>query len=137
MNPEYLSFVQERLFEAGARDVWITPIQMKKNRPAIKLSAIVDISMESKVAELIMRETPTLGVRVSQIDRYEAERSVVQFETSLGVVNFKLKKLDGSVVSLSPEYEDCRKIAIKEGIPIQDVYDKIHIEAKKNYQKIL
>lgn len=137
MNPEFLSFVQERLFEAGARDVWITPIQMKKNRPAIKLSAIVDISMESKVAELIMRETPTLGVRVSQIDRYEAERSVVQFETSLGVVNFKLKKLDGSVVSLSPEYEDCRKIAIKEGIPIQDVYDKVHIEAKKNYQKIL
>lgn len=135
MNPEHLSFVQERLFDAGARDVWFTPIQMKKNRPAIKLSAIVDCAMELKAAELIMRETPSLGVRFSQIDRYEAERSVVQFETSLGAVNFKLKKLDGSVVSLSPEYEDCREIAIKEGIPIQDVYYKVRLEAEKKLSK--
>ena len=91
--------------------------------------------MELKAAELIMRETPSLGVRFSQIHRYEAERSVVQFETSLGAVNFKLKKLDGSVVSISPEYEDCREIAIKEGIPIQDVYYKVRLEAEKKLSK--
>ena len=99
------------------------------------MSAIVDCAMELKAAELIMRETPSLGVRFSQIHRYEAERSVVQFETSLGAVNFKLKKLDGSVVSISPEYEDCREIAIKEGIPIQDVYYKVRLEAEKKLSK--
>jgi uncharacterized protein (TIGR00299 family) protein len=135
MNPEHLSFVHERLFDVGARDVWFTPIQMKKNRPAIKLSAIVDFAMESKAVELIMRETPTLGVRVSPVDRYEAGRAVVQIETSLGVVNCKLKKLDGLVVSLSPEYEDCRKIAIREGIPIQDVYNKVRVEAEEILSK--
>ena len=135
INPEHLSFVHERLFDVGARDVWFTPIQMKKNRPAIKLSVIVDFGMELKAVELIMRETPTLGVRVSPVDRYEAGRAVVQIETSLGVVNCKLKKLDGSVVSLSPEYEDCRKIAIRKGIPIQDVYNKVRVEAEKKLSK--
>ena len=71
---ELLGYVQERLFEIGARDVWFTPIQMKKNRPATMLCAIVDERSESKAADLIMRETSTLGVRARPIERYEAER---------------------------------------------------------------
>ena len=76
-TPEVLAYAQERLFEIGARDVWFTPIQMKKNRPATMLSALVPMDLESDAARLILRETSTLGVRVRPVSRYEADRKVV------------------------------------------------------------
>jgi hypothetical protein len=130
MTGEMLGYVQERLFDLGARDVWFTPIQMKKNRPATMLSLIVPSSLESRAITLIMRETSTLGVRVKQLARYEAEREVVKATTSFGVVEVKIKRLEGRVIDASVEYEDCRRIAIERDTPLQEVSRTIQREVE-------
>ena len=129
MNGEMLGFVQERLFELGARDVWFTPIQMKKNRPATMLSAIVPADLESQAINIVMRETSTLGVRVQPLTRYEAEREFAEVETSLGVTTVKIKRLEEHSLVISPEYEECRRIALERKMPLQDVYRIIQHEA--------
>lgn len=129
MSPELLAYAQERLFELGARDVWFSPVQMKKNRPGTMLSALVPRELESRAVTLVMRETSTLGVRVRPAARYEAEREVVEVETSLGVVEVKVKRLEGTAIAISPEYEACRRIAVERGIPLQEVYRVVEREA--------
>ena len=130
-TPEVLAYAQERLFEIGARDVWFTPIQMKKNRPATMLSALVPADLESDAARLILRETSTLGVRVRPVSRYEADRKVISVTTTLGQVSVKAKIMDGMIVSVAPEYEDCRKIAMDKGLPLQDVIRIVRREAEE------
>jgi len=126
---EVLGYVQERLFEAGARDVWITPVQMKKNRPGSMLSALVDSGRADAAARLILQETSTLGVRVRVIERYEAEREIVDVDTSLGRVPVKVKRLDGEAVQVSPEYEACRRIALEKGVALGEVMRRVQAEA--------
>ncbi len=130
-TPEVLAYTQERLFQLGARDVWFTPIQMKKNRPATMLSALVSPDLEDEAARLILRETSTLGVRVRPVSRYEAEREIVTVTTSLGTVAVKVKLLDGKSVSVAPEYEDCRQIAMDRDVPLQDVLRIVRQEAEE------
>ena len=127
---EVLGYVQERLFGLGARDVWFTPIQMKKNRPATMLSAIVSGGDERDAVDVILRETTTLGVRVRSIRRYEAEREIRSVDTSLGTVLVKVKKVGGEAVSVSPEYEDCRRLAMETGLPLQRVYMRARREVE-------
>ena len=103
---EQLGFAMERLFEAGALDVWHTPIQMKKNRPGVLLSALGPAALESRLAEVFLRDTPTLGVRVRPVGRYVAERDVITVATEHGPIRLKRKWLAGEVVSAAPEYED-------------------------------
>ena len=133
MSGELLGYVQERLFEMGARDVWFTPIQMKKNRPASMLSIIVSADKEAEAVDIVMRQTSTLGVRVRQLERIEAERQVVSIDTSLGSVAVKVKRLDGSVVAVSPEYEDARRSAMEHSMPLQEVYSLIQREAERQF----
>ncbi len=129
MSGEMLGYVQERLFELGARDVWFTPIQMKKNRPATMLSTILPQALESQAMAVLMRETSTLGVRVRPLSRYEAEREIVEIDTSLGRVEVKVKLLDGKRVGVSPEFEVCRRIALERAMPLQEVYRIVQREA--------
>ena len=129
MNPEAFPYVSERLFELGARDVWITPINMKKGRAGAMLSTLVDPGIEQQAVDLVLRETTTLGVRVSPVDRYEAGRESVTVETSIGALSVKVKRLGDRKVSLSPEYEDCRRIAREAGLPILEVYRIVESEA--------
>ncbi len=129
MNPEAFPYVSERLFELGARDVWLTPINMKKGRTGVMLSALVDLGIETRAVDLVLRETSTLGVRVSSVRRHEAERESVTVETSIGAISVKVKRLGDRNVSLSPEYEDCRRIARETGLPILDVYRIVESEA--------
>ena len=126
---EILGYAQERLFGLGARDVWFTPIQMKKNRPATMLSVIVSQENERNAVETILRETTTLGVRVRPITRYEADREIRSLETSLGTASVKVKIVGGQPVSVSPEFEDCRRLAIESGLPLQHVYITVQREA--------
>ena len=130
-TPEVLAYAQERLFQIGARDVWFTPIQMKKNRPATMLSALVPTDLEGEAARLILRETSTLGVRVRPVSRYEADRKVVTATTTLGQVSVKVKVIDGANVSVAPEYEDCRRIALDKDLPLQDVLRIVRQEAEE------
>ena len=128
---EVLGYVQEMLFSLGALDVWHTSIQMKKNRPGIILSALVPQSLESSAVELILRETPTLGIRTRPVERYVAGRESVEVNTELGTVQVKLKLLSGKPVNASPEFEDCRRIALELGIPLQEVYQRALEEARR------
>ena len=130
MTGELLGYVQERLFDLGARDVWFSPIQMKKNRPATMLSAIVSAELEPQAVQLLMRETTTLGVRVRPLSRYEAEREETAADTQFGRVAVKVKRLDGVAVAVSPEYEECRRIALERDMPLQAVFDIVRREAE-------
>ena len=129
MGGNLMGYLHERLFKMGARDVWFTPIQMKKNRPGTMISAIVPSELESRAVNLIMRESSTLGVRVRPLARYEAERAVVEVDTSLGRVEVKVKRIGGRDVSVAPEYESCRRIALEKGLPLKDVYGVVQREA--------
>lgn len=119
---EVLGYAMERLFAAGALDVWFTPVQMKKNRPGVVLSALARPEEADALAAVILRETPTLGVRMRPVERVVADRRVARVETEWGTVRVKEKWLDGRRVAVSPEYEDCARIARERGIPLQDVY---------------
>ena len=126
-----LGYTQERLFAIGALDVWNTPIQMKKNRPGTILSVLVPKDKEQEASELILRETPTLGIRTRPVDRYVADRKMVTIETSLGPVTVKFKLLDGVAISAAPEPEEVRRIALETGTPFQEVYQRTTEAARR------
>ena len=129
---ETLGFAMERLFEAGALDVWFTPVQMKKNRPGSMLSALVKAHEVRVVADVMLRETTTLGVRISPpLDRIVAQRRLGTVETPWGAVRVKEKWLAGERVAVSPEYEDCAQIARLHSLPIAQVYDSVKVRAEE------
>ena len=128
---EQLGFAMERLFEAGALDVWHTPIQMKKNRPGVLLSALGPAALESRLAEVFLRDTPTLGVRVRPVGRYVADRDIVTVETEYGPMRVKRKLLGGQVVSAAPEYEDVAAAARATGwSKASDAVASAHLDAQ-------
>ncbi len=129
MPGELFGHVQELLFKMGARDVWFTPIQMKKNRPAVLLAALVPDNIADNAAHLLFTETSTFGIRRRPVERYEAERELLEFQSSLGRVTLKLKKRDGKVIQVAPEYEDCRRIAAEYGLGLAEVMDRIRRES--------
>lgn len=131
MNPQAYDYILEKLFHQGALDVWLTPIQMKKNRPAIMLSVLCPDSLEKSLVEVILRETTTLGIRARPVSRYIAERDIVEIKSRYGRVRIKVKKLKGEILGISPEYEDCRRIAERSGIPLMDIYRNIEAEGWK------
>lgn len=129
MNPELYQAVSQRLFAAGARDVWLTPIQMKKGRPAVILSALAPPEQEVSLAELILRETTTLGVRVHAVWRHEAGRELRTVDTEYGPVQVKLKRLGAEIAGAMPEFEDCRRLADACGVPVRLVYEAAQAQA--------
>jgi len=130
MSPELFGYVQERLFEAGAADVWFVPIQMKKNRPATLLAVLCPHDREEAVVGLLLRETSTLGVRISEVGRREAGRENLEFESSLGPAAVKVKRLDGEEPQVAPEYEACRRLALQHRLPLAEVYRIVAEEAR-------
>jgi uncharacterized protein (TIGR00299 family) protein len=131
MSAELFGYAQERLFAAGAADVWFTPIQMKKNRPGVLLSALCPIERERDVVEALLRETSTLGVRVREIARHEAARETFEFESSLGPAAVKVKRLPGLAPAVAPEYEACVRIARERNLPLLEVYAIVRREAEE------
>lgn len=122
MNPQFYGHIMEKLFAAGARDVYLTPIQMKKNRPGTLLGIIAYRRDELALAELILRETTTLGLRVQPIVRYEAQREFRQIQTIYGTLNVKLKIINGKVIQSVPEYDECVRLATDNGVSLTEIY---------------
>jgi hypothetical protein len=131
MPAEQLAYAQESLMAAGAADAWFTPIQMKKSRPAVMLSVLCHEALESQMVSILLRETSTLGVRVREVARYEAEREVFEFESSLGPAAVKLKRLPGERPRVAPEYEVCRRIAQEKSLALAEVYRIVAAEAEQ------
>lgn len=130
MPGEAFGYVQERLLSAGAADVWFTPIQMKKNRPAVMLSVLCRPELEAAIVALLLSETTTLGMRVQEVRRHEADREVVRFTSSLGPAAVKVKRLPGQAPRIAPEYDDCRALALAHGLSLAEVYAIIAREAQ-------
>lgn len=110
-SPELVPDAVERCFAAGALDVWTVPAQMKKGRPGFVLSVLARPGVEGEIARALLEETTALGVRVSRLDRYELEREERVVEVSGGTVRVKVGTLDGRVVNLAPEHDDCAAVA--------------------------
>jgi uncharacterized protein (TIGR00299 family) protein len=123
LNPQFYETAMERLFAAGALDVFLTPIQMKKNRPGTLLSVICDSGRAKSIAAVILVETSTLGVRMSQCQRLCLDRRWEEVVTEFGVIRIKIGERDGRVITASPEYEDCKRAAIEHGAPIRRVHE--------------
>lgn len=131
MNPQLYPAVSDKLFAAGAKDVWLTPIQMKKGRPGVLLSVLAPAEQEPTLVEIILRETTTLGVRVHALQhRHEARREFRTVQTPFGFVAVKIKWMGNQAIGATPEYEDCRRLADAAGVPVRVVHDSATVAAQ-------
>lgn len=124
-SAEQVAYAADRLREAGALDVWCTPILMKKGRTGVLLSALVSAELEETAVDLIMRETTTLGVRRRVVERHECDRDIVEVAMPLGTARVKRKWRRGELIGAAPEYEDCARIARERGVPLATVYQMV------------
>ena len=123
MTGEALGGLMERLLAAGALDVAYTPLYMKKNRPAVMLILICRVEDGDALAQLLLSESNTLGVRIQHMQRRKAQRAQQSVETPFGKMQVKVKLLGGRVISAAPEYEECRRIASERSLPLEEVYE--------------
>jgi hypothetical protein len=125
MNPQYYDFVMERLLGQGALDVFLVPVQMKKNRPGVVLSVICTPEAADLMAATIFEETTTLGLRVSEVPRRTLQRDLVEVYTHFGPIKVKVARNgEGKVLHVKPEYEEVKRIALELNLPIDKVYEE-------------
>ena len=134
MNPEFYDYVMERLFGAGAQDVWLTPIQMKKTRPGTIINVLCTPADASDLKRILLEETSTFGLRTSMVMKKAIEREVVEVDTPWGAVRVKIGRESGHVTSVSPEFADCAKIAGEQGVPIKEVFRKAQVLAQEQLE---
>ena len=122
MNPELLGFLMERLLDEGALDVAFSPLQMKKNRPAVRLTVIAPPLLLVHLSRIILLESTATGIRHYPAERLKLERTAETRQTTLGETRVKVLREAGTVVRISPEYEECRRLAQEAGLPLAEVY---------------
>lgn len=121
-TPEVIAYAIDKLLAAGAVDAWITPIIMKKGRPAFLLSALCTEANKAAVEDVVFAETSSIGVRWQQVRRTVADRSMVAVQTEWGTVGVKVAERDGQVTNVAPEFGDCRHLAEQSGAPLKKIY---------------
>ena len=135
LSPQIYEYVFERLFKAGARDVWVTPILMKKSRPAQMLSVLVDDTHAQACQDLIFKETSTIGLRIHEVERIEAKRTLVSVLTCYGEISCKISYYGDAVSNISVEYEDCKRLALKQAVPLKLIQQEALQMAHALYSK--
>jgi uncharacterized protein (TIGR00299 family) protein len=135
MNPEIYDYVMDRLFAAGARDVSLSPIQMKKNRPGTLLRIIGEPSTRDKLAEIIFKETSTIGIRYYPVNRMVLKRVPLRLKTRFGPVRVKMVEEPGGEKRAVPEYDEMRKLAEAKRVPIKWLYDEVLRSFKEKGRK--
>ena len=126
MNPQAFELLTERLYTAGALEVWLTPVQMKKYRPATVLSLLAPENLREELCQVILQNSTSLGVRAIAVDRTKADRAFEQVATRFGDVALKLKIIEGRVLSATPEYDDCAALARSADAPFAEVWNEAH-----------
>jgi uncharacterized protein (TIGR00299 family) protein len=121
MNPQLFGLVMERLYAAGALEVYFASVQMKKNRPGTLLTVLARPEQREELSAIVFRETTTIGVRYHEVLRERLEREIVAVATPLGTVRFKVARLGDAIVNAAPEFEDCLRIASERHVPVKDV----------------
>lgn len=132
MNPQIYEHLVDRLFEAGALDVYVTPVIMKKSRPACVLTVLAEPAAADTLSAVIFEETPTFGIRRYPAERLKLERKIVEVKTKYGKIKVKLGFFKGALKTYSPEYEDCRKAARAKRVP----FDSVRREAEAAFRPI-
>lgn len=127
MNPEFYDYIMDKLFSQGALDVFLTPIQMKKNRPAHMLSIIVYEQNLKEILEVLFSESTTLGIRIKEVKRLKLTQQNFIAETKYGKIKVKVGIFKEDIKTIAPEYQDCQKIAQQYQVPLKEIYE----EAKK------
>lgn len=127
MNPEFYDYIMDKLFSQGALDVFLTPIQMKKNRPAQMFSIIVYEQNLKEILKVLFSESTTLGVRIKEVKRLKLTQQNFIAETKYGKIKVKVGIFKEDIKTIAPEYQDCHKIAQQYQVPLKEIYE----EAKK------
>jgi uncharacterized protein (TIGR00299 family) protein len=133
MSPQVYDYLIEKLMQQGAQDVYLTPIIMKKGRPAILLSVLTDKSKTDAVLDTIFSETTSIGVRIQEVGRRKLFREIREIVTVYGKIRIKISKRGDAVLTITPEYEDCRKIAEERNIPLKQVMEEAKTSARDTF----
>ncbi|GAH56255.1 unnamed protein product, partial [marine sediment metagenome] len=133
MNPEFYDYIMDKLFSRGALDVFLIPIQMKKNRPAHILNIIVYEKNFKEVLEELFTESTTLGVRIREVKRLKLSQQNFIVETKYGKIRVKVGIFKGNIRNVAPEYEDCKKMAKQHQVPLKEIYEEVK---KVTYNKL-
>jgi len=131
MNPQVYGYLIDKLMQQGAQDVYLTPIIMKKGRPAVLLSVLTDKSTTDVVLDTIFRETTSIGVRIQEVGRKKLSREIREADTVYGKIKIKISKRGDEVLTITPEYEDCRRISEEKQVPLKQVME----EAKSQFSR--
>lgn len=130
MNPQIYEYVMERLFKAGALDVYLTQLIMKKGRPGIKLTVLCNGKDKDNLIKILFEETTTIGLRFYEAGRQTLKREIKEINSGLGKLRFKISKLGSRIVKTTPEYEDCKKLAKKLNMPLIEVMKRVKSQQK-------
>jgi uncharacterized protein (TIGR00299 family) protein len=135
LAPELYEYVIERLLAAGAQDAWLTPIVMKKSRPAVTVSVLCTGDQAQEMRKILFRETGTLGVRTRSVSKTALAREMLKVETAFGPVAVKIGILEDRVVTLSPEFEDCARLAREFGVPAREIHQEAVRRAREEMER--
>ncbi|MGH7350412.1 MAG: nickel pincer cofactor biosynthesis protein LarC, partial [Candidatus Rokuibacteriota bacterium] len=131
MSPQLYEPLLERLLEAGALDAWLTPVIMKRSRPGVVLTALCEPDRVADLSRLLFEESSTIGVRWTAYQRSRLDREMVRLDTAYGSVTFKVSRLEGRVITVTPEFEEVRRIARDKGLPVREVLEQARAEGRK------
>ncbi len=131
MNPQIYDYLFSKILEMGAFDIFLTGVQMKKNRPATLLTLTCPPSRVERFSRFLLRETTTIGLRWRVENRIKALRRIEEVQTKYGPVRSKVAEANGEIVNISPEYEDCKRIALEKELPLKEVLDAARMAASR------
>ncbi len=134
MNPQIYGYFAGCALQAGALDVFSTPVHMKKNRPGQLVTVLCEPAAEERLTDLIFRETTTLGVRRTTATRKTLKRELVTVETPLGPIRVKVARMNGRTLNAAPEYEDCQRVATERGLPLKQVLAEASFEFSRQHR---
>jgi len=134
MSPQLFEPLMAELFAAGALDVYLTPVIMKKSRPGTVLTVLAEAGAEGRLAPLILQGSTTFGLRVSRRGRFKLAREIRTVETPYGPVAVKVGRLGERTVQVSPEFEDCRRVAASAGVPTREVLEAAREAARRQLE---
>ncbi|MFC4971789.1 nickel insertion protein [Paenibacillus sp. GCM10023248] len=125
MNPEWVSYIMDKLFDTGANDVYVVPIIMKRGRPGIMLNVLVEEERLSAIEDVIFSETTTLGIRYMHASCHRLAREFEKVQTPWGSLSVKVGYHQGKLVQYAPEFKECEQVALAHGVPLKTVYEEV------------
>ncbi len=134
MNPQIYDHLMDRLFGSGALDVYLTSVQMKKNRPGTLLTVMCQSDSENSINRILFEETTTIGLRIQTVRRKKLRRRFSKISTIFGEIKCKVSEINGQPVSITPEYDDCKSIAVKKGVPLKSVINEARLAISRSFQ---